>query len=197
MIVLVEKSMGNKDNTQKIDPTVKEVLSLLGMGAVLAGSFIMPGLGKLVDMYHKQRIKEDQEQWRKFNLWRLRQVIKRLDRQKAVEIKGGLVRITDKGRQKSLKFNLEEIKLKERRDGHWRIVIYDISNLKKFQRELLRTTLKRLKFFPLQKSVYLTPFICEDEIEYLRQIFHISSEVIVLKLSSLENEDAYRDYFGI
>jgi hypothetical protein len=57
--------------------------------------------------------------------------------------------------------------------------------------------LKSLKFLRLQKSAYITPFICDDEIEYLRQFFNIGNEVIVLKITGIENEQVYKRYFGI
>jgi CRISPR/Cas system-associated endoribonuclease Cas2 len=77
------------------------------------------------------------------------------------------------------------------------VIVYDIANLKKFQRELFRETLKRLNFLRLQKSVYITPFVCDDEIEYLRQVFDIGSEVLVLRVAEIENAQVYKIYFGI
>ncbi len=181
----------------KIDPRVKDILKLLGLGTILIAAVIMPGTAVLIKEYNKIKWEKDKKEWNKFNLWRLRQVIKRLQYQKVVEIINDEVRITDKGRQKQLKFDLEKIELQKKTDGKWRIIIYDISNIKKSQRDLFRDVLKRLKFFRLQESVYLTPFICDDEIEYLRQTFQIGSEVQVLKVSKLENDQVYRNYFGI
>lgn len=182
---------------EKIDPRVKDILKLLGLGTILIAAVIMPGTAVLIKEYNKIKWEKDKKEWNKFNLWRLRQVIKRLQYQKVVEIINDEVRITDKGRQKQLKFDLEKIELQKKTDGKWRIIIYDISNIKKSQRDLFRDVLKRLKFFRLQESVYLTPFVCDDEIEYLRQTFQIGSEVQVLKVSKLENDQVYRNYFGI
>ena len=89
------------------------------------------------------------------------------------------------------------MELERKTDGKWRVIIYDVANLKRYQRDLFRQTLERLKLRRLQESVYLTPFVCEDEIEYLRQAFQIGNEVQILKVSKLENEKAYREYFGI
>lgn len=190
--------MRNNGKDNKIDPRVKDVLKLLGVGTLLLVGLVMPGpVAVLVKAYEKDRIERDKKEWEKYNLWRLRQVIKRLKKQKVVEIKNGIVSITEKGRQRLLKFNLEELEIKRKTDGRWRLIIYDIANLRKPQRELFRETLKRLKFFRLQESVYLTPFVCDEEIEYLRQLFDIDNEVQVLKVSGLENEQEYKRYFGI
>ncbi len=181
----------------KIDPRVKDILMLLGGGAFLAASLIMPGLPIVLKPYLDHKRKNEEKEWEKFNLFRLKQVIKRLEKQKDVEIIGGLVKITKKGRKKLLKFDLEQMELKRKTDGKWRLIIYDISNLRKPQRELFRDMLKKLKFLRLQESVYLTPFICEEEIEYLKQIFDIDREVQILKISEMEYEDEYRKYFGL
>ena len=181
----------------KIDPRVKDVLVLLGAGAFLAVSLVMPGLPIVVKPYLDHKRKNEEKEWEKFNLFRLRQVIKRLEKQKDIEIIGDSVKITKKGRKKLLRFDLEQMKLKRKTDGKWRLIIYDISNLRKPQRELLREMLKKLQFLSLQESVYLTPFICEEEIEYLRQIFGIDREVQVLKVTGIEYEEQYKKYFGI
>lgn len=184
-------------NNRKVDPKVKEVLKLLGLSTLLTASLIMPGIGFLVKEYQKEKIKKDKKEWEKFNLWRLRQVIKRLEKQKTVEIFDGIVRITEKGKQKLLQYDLERMELKRKTDGNWRLIVYDVSNLRKVQRDLFRSMLKRLNFLRLQESVYLTPFVCDDEIEYLKQIFCLNREVQILKLSGIEKEQVYRNYFGI
>lgn len=187
----------NIDKKERIDPRVKDVLKLLGLGTLLAIPILMPGVAYIFKEYQKDKIESDKKEWEKFNLWRLRQVIKRLQKQKVVEITDGLVKITEKGRQKLLEFDLEKMELKRKTDGKWRLIIYDIADLRKEQRELFRSVLKRLKFLRIQKSVYLTPFVCESEIEYLRQIFDIGNEVIMMKVSGIENAEVYKKYFGI
>ena len=49
---------------------------------------------------------------------------------------------------------------------------------------------------PLFPPKQLTLF-CENEIEILRQIYAIDREIIIFIVSGLENEIAYKDYFGL
>ncbi len=186
----------------KIDPKVKQILILLGAGTFLAASLIMPGLPMALKPFLDEKRKKEANEWKKFNTWRLKQVLKRMHQQKLVDIveqnDGYLVKISDNGRKKLLKFNLDEMELNNKKwDGKWRIIIYDIYTSKKQEAELFRKTLKRLKFLKLQRSVYLTPFRCYDEIEYLRQVCEVDREVLILTVSGLENERAYREYFDI
>lgn len=182
---------------QKINPRVRDVLKLLAIGVILPAVIFIPGIAAFGPIIKDEQKRQAKKEWERFNLWRLREVIKRLRKQKVVEVSKDMVKITDRGKQKLLKFDLENLKLERKRDGKWRLVIYDISNLRKPQREEFRETLKRLEFFRLQESVYLTPFVCEDEIEYLRQLFGLDREVQVLKIASIEHEEVYRKYFGL
>lgn len=186
-----------KDSNLKIDPTVRDVLKLLATGAVLTSAVLIPGTAVLFKEIMKYKEQKDFADWEKFNLWRLRQVLKRLEKQKIISIHGDIIQITDRGKRRVLKYNLETMILKRKIDGKWRIIMYDIADMKKTERETFRGMLKKLKLFQLQESVYLTPFVCEDEIEYLRQLFHIGNEVMVIKVVGIENEEAYKKYFGI
>ena len=196
----------NNDRYTKIDPKIKDILILLGEGAFLASSIVFPGIpiiaSKLLKINEYVKKTGNHKDWQKFNLWRLRQILKRMKDAEYVEIKeeNGLsvVKITKKGQDKILRYNIEKMHLDETKlDGHWRLVIYDIKTPKRKNSEMFRRSISKLKMLKLQKSVYITPFACEDEIEYLRQIYEIGSEVLILKVKNLENEQAYKNYFGI
>ena len=179
---------------------------MLGLGVFLSVSIIFPGLPiiakTVVDIARDEETRKRQKEWEKFNLWRLRQLIKRMQDSKYVEIKEEngipIIKITQKGKNRLLSYDLEKLKLDETKwDGKWRLIIYDVQKSKRANSETFRRALLRLNLLKLQKSVYLTPFKCEDEIEYLRLLFDIGKEVQILTVGSLENESAYRRYFGI
>lgn len=187
-------------------PSSKEILYLLGMGSLLVGSILMPGLGIAAGaLYRAKRNydwKQSQKEWKKFNLKLLRRNLRRLHGQKIIEVvdQNGeqMIKLTQKGHTKYLRFKLEELSLKGRLwDGKWRLVIYDVNQLRKSAQENFRRVLKQINFFPLQKSVYLTPYKCTAEIEYLREYFNLSEEVLLLEINKLENESFYKQYFGL
>ncbi|OGE33507.1 hypothetical protein A3J19_04400 [Candidatus Daviesbacteria bacterium RIFCSPLOWO2_02_FULL_41_8] len=187
-------------------PSIGEIVYLLGMGTLLVGTILMPGLGyaaRMIDRAKKNHEwKESQRRWKKFNLHALKRNLRRLRDQKIVEIveKDGeeLIKLTQKGHTKYLKFRLEELSLNGKKwDGKWRIVIYDIAKFKKNQVSAFRYILKYINFFQLQKSVYLTPYPCDEQISYLREYFGIGGEVLLLRVDRIENESFYRQYFGL
>ena len=187
-----------KAKKELISPTVKDVLTLLAAGTFLAATIIAPCLPLALKPLLDYKRQKDYQKWHQFNQSRLKQVLKRLKEQKIVEVVGDeTIKITEKGKIKILKFNLEDMQLNKKWDGKWRLIIYDVPKHKKKERNYLREILKRLECFQLQKSVYLTPHPCENEIEFLRQLLNIGNDVKILKVASIENEKPYRDYFGI
>lgn len=186
-------------------PTNKEILLMLGVGTLLTASIVMPGLGiaagAIIKAKRKHDWKENQKEWKKFNVPCLRRNLRRLYEGKLVEVieKNGqeVVKLTQKGHAKYLRYKMEDWSNKGKGwDGKWRLVIYDISKLKKDKQEGFRRTLKQMNLWPLQKSVYLTPYKCQEAVNYLREYFNLGEEVIFLEVSKLENEHLYKQYFG-
>lgn len=187
-------------------PTNKEILLLLGVGTLLVASIVMPGLtvaaGVIMEAKRRHDFAEDQKAWKKFNVPLLRRNLKRLYEQKLVEVveENGqeVVKLTQKGHIRYLRFKMEDWSNKNHGwDGKWRIVAYDISKLKKAKQESFRRLLKQMNFWPLQKSIYLTPYQCHQAVNYLREYFNLGEEVMILEVSKLENEKYYQQYFGL
>lgn len=189
------------------DPKTKEVLKLLGLGIVVAASLVLPGLPqgiRPIINYYKKKEREDQYRyWNRFNKYRLKQLLKRLYEQKIIEVleEDGIpaVKLTEKGRVRVLKYDLEEMFLEKppRWDGKWRIIIYDISKQKRQLSELFRKFLRKLEFLKLQRSVYITPYPCKEQIEFLRGYHGLSKEILYIEASDLENSQVYKNYFGL
>jgi len=85
------------------------------------------------------------------------------------------IKLTSKG-WGNLKETVPILKLIQRPwDGYWRIVIFDIEEKSKKQREALRRKLLSLGFGMWQKSVYITPYKIEGEINEYFQIHGLGS----------------------
>jgi|SRR3989344_7294761 len=96
------------------------------------------------------------------------------------------ISLTDLGRRKAGMFQIDQLKVKrpKRWDGKWRIIIFDIAQLKRMHRDALRGKLKELDFYKLQKSVWVCPFDCRAEIDLLRDFFGLSQSEMRLIISS-------------
>lgn len=200
--------MRNKKRTEeKLSPKVSDVLGLLGTGVLLSSLFVFPaaglGIGAIYNFYQELKKERDLKEWEKFNLPRLRYILKRLERQKMVETayegEYTSIKITRKGKAKLLKYKLGSMQISKPKswDGKWRLILYDIKKFKKREQRDLRLMLRQLEFLPLQKSVYLTPYSCKGEIEFLREHFNVGEGVLYAVVETIENEDVYKKYFGL
>ena len=141
----------------------------------------------------------------KFDKIRLWLLLRRLEKQKEVKLEllpdgNTQVTLTEKGKVKHFRFHLGDIAenfSSKAWDGKWRIIFFDVPEKKRSDRNGFRNVLTGLKFYKLQKSVYLTPYPCESEIEYFRQYYGLGSEVQTLITDRIENDQAYRLYFGL
>lgn len=146
----------------------KIVLMSLGAGAIIGTALIFPGVGYLYKEFKK-------EQWEKAKRrGRLKDTIRRLETQKFISWKekdGDLIlTLTEKGKKKALKFNIDEMKIKipNKWDGIFRVVVFDIPERNRDARNIFRKKLKDLGFYQMQKSVFVHRFECREEIDFLR-----------------------------
>lgn len=189
-----------KEEIHKKYAPIKQVLTLIGTGAFFAMAMIAPNTTRLGKAFLQSN--EDYD-WKKYNPFYLRRAIKRLQKEKLVEIteenEQQVVKLTQRGKRRILKYSLDELEIKIPKswDGKWRIVIYDVKTNKHNLRSSFRETLKRIGFIQLQESVFIIPYPCDEEIAFLREYYGVGDEVIYIIAHKLENETIYRDYFGL
>lgn len=101
------------------------------------------------------------------------------------------IRITDNGKKYLRTFDIDNMYLKksEKWDKRWRLVIFDVPEEQKQARNALRQKLRDLGFVKLQKSVWITPFSCNDEIRFLREIFNISFNVDIITATDIGHHE--------
>jgi len=177
------------------DAKQKVLLLLLG-GVAL-------GLSKSPKGYFKI-LKSLSENWRQIKTERLYRIVHEFYNDRLVdykEDKDGFVKIvlTKEGQKKALKFKLDEMEIKKpaKWDGEWRVVIFDIPEKLKKAREALRIKLKELGFLELQKSVFVLPYECEDEINFIMEVFLIRPFVRFVRAKSFTNEEQLKIKFGL
>ncbi len=110
------------------------------------------------------------------------------------------IRLTDEGKKKAGYMQINDLKIKEPKkwDRKWRLVIFDITELKRGHREGFRGKLKELGFSYLQRSVWLHPFDCEAEIRLLRNFFGLGQEDLRLIVAEkIEDDSALRERYHL
>lgn len=154
--------------------------------------------------YSYRNIYRGYRKWRREDRLRYYHMLYRLKKKELIifdqeeGIKSELPKLTEKGKNKAQKYAVQEIDLLKPKewDRKWRIVIFDISNKKKKSREFVRNELKRMGFYRLQESVFIYPFKCKDEIEFLRLASGLSKyELCYLRVDNFDLSPKILDHF--
>jgi len=144
--------------------------------------------------HHFRVIKQVRKEWQEIDRKSLDAAIAALYKSKLVEQKNNKDGTTTfvlsvEGKKVALTYNLENMTIsKHHWDKKWRIVIFDIPEKLKRIREILRYHLKRLGFKELQHSVFVLPFECGNEIEYLIEFYNIRRFVRYIEAHHIDNE---------
>lgn len=173
-----------------------DVLKVLAAGGIIVGTAALP----VLPMVLVQTVRL----WREVNKRDLGRIIKRLQKQEMIVIKEGqekiVLEITEKGKRRLLEYDFEKLERKsKRRDGKWRLVIFDIPEGKKKSRDAFRKKLIQIGCIRLQDSVFASAFPCKDEIDFLSHYLDISDFVTLLTVGSIERGEElifkkYRDW---
>ena len=110
------------------------------------------------------------------------------------------ISLTAEGKKKAGRFQIDSLEIKKQKkwDGMWRLVIFDIPQLKNVQRNAFRGKLIDLGFTLLQKSIWICPYRCNDEIGLLRDFFGLSEkEIRLIVAQNIGNDSYFRKVFKI
>jgi DNA-binding transcriptional regulator PaaX len=110
-----------------------------------------------------------------------------------------IVKITKKGetRLRAFAIDLMEIKKPKKWDGKWRLVMFDIPMRFTKGREALRYHLKELGFYQFQKSAWIYPYPCEDEIIFIADFFGVGRCVDILTVESIIKDGHLKKHFHV
>lgn len=173
---------------------VKEILICLANGGLLLACLAMPGLTKVIPLFSPRNTKER---------YRIDRVIKKLHKNKLVNIytRNGneVVEITKAGKKRVLKYNLDDMKLKvpKKWDGWWRIVMFDIPESKRRMRDAVSRKIRGLGLYPIQKSVFVSPYVCKNEIDFIGEFFDAREHIIYIKAKEIEGVRKLKEYFKL
>jgi CRISPR-associated endonuclease Cas2 len=114
-----------------------------------------------------------------------------------VEGKEKYIELTPKGKQRTKDLFTEdfEIERPKKWDHKWRVIIFDIAEIKKANRNTFRNKLLSLGFVQIQKSVYVFPFECATEIQTLALTLGIIKDVTIMISEIIQGEESIIEKF--
>ncbi|MFH1967800.1 MAG: hypothetical protein ABIJ84_00245 [bacterium] len=140
--------------------------------------YVAKSIGKLWDESDNGKISEAMRDLNKLNL------VKKL-KKKGVVIAG----LTKKGKLKALDYYFDNFKIENRNwDGKFRILVFDVPERLRKGRDALRWKIKRLGFHELQKSVFVIPYECREEVDFVTDYFDLKKNVHYGVLESISSD---------
>ena len=179
----------------KIAIVALSVLAVASIPLLIVGAGVMGNAVQVFKSFNKSK---------KYSNKQLSSAIYDMKRQKLIEYvcdKDGktVVKITTKGKSRLKAFSIEliEIKKPKKWDGKWRLVMFDIPMRFTKGREALRYHLKDLNFFQFQKSAWIYPYPCEEEILFISDFFGVSKFVEILTVASISRDEKVKRHFSL
>ncbi|MCK9379207.1 MAG: hypothetical protein M0P97_03660 [Candidatus Moranbacteria bacterium] len=176
----------------------KFLLMTLALGGIVFAGALAPGI--LLATKKKKH-------FHKYNPKQLQNAIYNLKKRNLIEIiqEGNAktkVRLTNKGNERVREFCFETLKITKpkRWDEKWRILIFDIPTSPKIYnqaRNALREKIKKLGFYQMQKSVWVCPYECEDEILFVAEAFSVQKYIEIITAEKLLHENYLKKKFNL
>jgi len=177
-------------------PLKRKILLLLGAGVAL-------GLANN-PRSQKHVFKTLKREWRNINKRYLYKAITEFKQKRLVDFieqEDGFTKIiiTEKGKLKALKFKIDVIKIPRPLvwDKKWRMIMFDIPEKRRSARNVLREKLKDIGFKEIQKSVFVHPYPCFDEINFVTEYFQLRKFVRFGEMVNLSNEEELKLKFKL
>ncbi|OGI25102.1 MAG: hypothetical protein A3J76_02655 [Candidatus Moranbacteria bacterium RBG_13_45_13] len=170
----------------------------LALGGVVFAGAVLPGILKAVG---------SSSHFRRYKKSGIKNALGNLKRRKLIDIiseQNGRVKVilTNKGKKRVKEFTMDNLAIAKPKkwDEKWRVVIFDIPTQPKqlnIARAALREKIKELGFHKLQKSVWIYPYPCEDEILLVGEIFEVSKFIEILTVEKLLHEAKIKASFNL
>ena len=176
-----------------------DILLMLVAGPIILSSLVLPNAPLMLKPLIKLH-----KNWYKIKRQRIYEAIRRLNKKRLVELEQKdnelYLKITENGKKLVKNFDYDNIELPKYKkwDKKWRMVIFDIPEKKNKERRVLSLKLKDLGFYPLQESVFIYPYDCQDEIDFICSFLSIDRYVNYCIVDMLDkNEGKLRIFFDL
>ncbi len=180
----------------KVKTLTKAILISLGTGTILVAAIVAPNALEILKPFLGEGRRKN------YKRERIRQALRTLQQRRLVEyIERGqktYIRSTENGKKYVRQFEVDTLLFPQKEwDRKWRMILFDIPEQKGSARRAFQKRLQSLGCFPLQKSVFVYPHACQDEIDFLASFWEVHPYVRYLETADLgKSEGTARRFFG-
>ena len=176
----------------------KFLLAFLAAGPLLIAGAALPGLLSATKSISHSK---------KYSKTQLQNAYKNLHHRKLIEIieEGDdkfKVQLTNTGKKRAREFSFDLLRIQKPKkwDGKWRILVFDIPSYPtnyNQARNALRNKIKELGFYQMQKSVWVYPYECTDEILFVAEAFSVQKHIEIITAEKLLHENHLKKRFNL
>lgn len=162
----------------------RDILRLIGAGAVMGAVVAAPNVAQLLDMFDpKGRAQRNK-------IWKAIKYLESQERIRIAEEKGERTLVLTRQGQVALdELSIEELRVQPPRtwDRKWRIVMFDIPMYKSRNRIPFRAKIQDLGFEMYQKSVWVYPYECRQEVLMVAEHYEVREYIRYLTVEEMSN----------
>lgn len=174
---------------------LKTILAVIAAAGVITIAIVAPNIiGAFASQF---------KLYRQFGRKQVKRTFNAMEKSGLIEVrKEGektVIKLTKNGRSKLLKFKFDEMKIKSQKhwDKKWRLVIFDVPQNFHLNRTVFTRKLRELGLKQFQKSVWVTPYPCKDEIDFLKEVYFIRPFVRIVTAEAIDIENDLLKAFNL
>jgi len=180
-----------------------KILEIIGLTYLSGGgSFRRPLLPLVIDEI-KRLLKELKEI--EVDEKRIKQSLENLEKKEIIDLVEKndeiFVHLKNDNNPQVIKYSIKallELKQKEKKwNKKWFMVFFDVPEIQRNKRDYLRKFLNKIGFYRYQKSVYIFPYECEEEINLIKKIVERAKYMKYIIAEKIEDEDAIKTFFKL
>lgn len=174
---------------------IDNLLKLIALGGITVTTLLAPNAVQLLDKPTQKLFKELDKHERERQLRRAISYLK-YSHLVTEDYDHGLS-LTSRAKQRLVKLSFDEIAIPQpdNWDKKWRIVFFDIPEDKKSRRDGFAAKLRQLGFAVLQRSVFIHPLPCREQVEQVSAHFDVEKYVSYIEADHIDNENLLRKHF--
>ena len=173
------------------------ILKGIAVAGLVSVSLIAPPLGaEIAKAYLKSGRRSRKQIYDSIRYLDRRGYVKILQYQADGKVK---IKITRQGKEAIKTLNVDTLQLKRPQtwDGKWRMIMFDVPVYGNKNRHFFTDKLRELGLFMVQKSVWIYPYECYEEIMLIRRFFEIERNVVYFEAINVEDDHLWRERFNL
>lgn len=177
----------------KRDEIAKVIFEILLTAGFVTIALTAPNAVQLFTRFHPKNARERE---------RVKQSLSTLKKRGFITEKDnldGYFALTKEGKARAMRYKIENTKIQKQKkwDKKWRLVMFDVPEEKKKARQAINFALKKIGCVHYQKSVFITPFPCEQEIDFVGGCFGVRDYLRIVVAESVERDKSFIKKFGL